>query len=80
MQNDFVQYQLIDRTNGNPIKDAVISLSYRNNRNKYFNKMHSSDAFGMFQFNKDRNYYRSVEIRVDFKDDIAFFGAGMKKM
>ena len=74
VQNDFVQYQLIDRTNGTPIKDAVISLSYRNNRNKYFNKMHSSDAFGMFQFNKDRNYYRSVEIRVDFKDDVAFFG------
>ena len=45
MQNDFVQYQLIDRTNGTPIKDAVISLSYRNNRNKYFNKMHSTNAF-----------------------------------
>ena len=74
IQNDFIQYQLIDRTNGTPIEGAVISLNYRNNRNKYYNKMHSTDAFGMFQFNKDRNFYRSVEIRADFKDDVAFFG------
>ena len=73
-QNDVVNYQLINRNNGKPIANAVISLTYRNNRDKLFSKMLSTNRFGKFEFNKDNNYYRAVEIRADFKDDIAFFG------
>ncbi|WP_422105774.1 alpha-2-macroglobulin family protein [Winogradskyella sp.] len=73
-ENENIDYQLIDRSNGSPIVDAVINLTYRNNRNKLFSKMMSTDRFGKFKFKKDNNYYRNVEIRADHKDDIAFFG------
>ncbi|WP_426429483.1 alpha-2-macroglobulin family protein [Winogradskyella sp. HB-48] len=74
VQNDVVHYQLINRTNGLPIVDAVINMTYRNNRDKLFSKMLSTDIYGKFNFKKDGNYYREVEIRADYKDDIAFFG------
>ncbi|WP_138434852.1 alpha-2-macroglobulin family protein [Winogradskyella algicola] len=73
-ENDVVTYQLINRNNGNPIEDAVISMSYKNNKNQHFNKMRSTDRFGKFKFKKDRNYYRQLEIRADYKDEVAFFG------
>ncbi|MEO1031586.1 MAG: alpha-2-macroglobulin family protein [Bacteroidota bacterium] len=73
-ENDNIDYQLIDRSNGSPIVDAVINLTYRNNRNKLFSKMMATDRFGKFKFKKDNNYYRNVEIRADHEDDIAFFG------
>ncbi|MCB0398431.1 MAG: carboxypeptidase-like regulatory domain-containing protein [Winogradskyella sp.] len=73
-ENDVVNYQLINRTNGLPIVDAVINITYRNNRDKLFSKMLSTDRYGKFSFKKDGNYYREVEIRADYKEDIAFFG------
>ena len=74
VQNDIVHYQLINRINGDPIIDAVINITYRSNRNKTFSKMLSTDRFGKFKFNKDQSYYRAVEIRADYKDDIGIFG------
>ncbi len=73
-QNDAIYYQLINRNNGEPIINAAIKISYRNNRNKSFSKKLSTDRFGKFKFNRDKNYYRAVEIKVDHKDEIAFFG------
>ncbi|WP_282044213.1 alpha-2-macroglobulin family protein [Winogradskyella flava] len=73
-QNDVIYYQLINRTNGAPIVNADIKLSYRNNRNKLFTKRLSTDRFGKFKFNRDKNYYRDVEIRATYKDRIAYFG------
>jgi uncharacterized protein YfaS (alpha-2-macroglobulin family) len=73
-QNTVVQYQLINRNNGAPVSDAVINITYKNNNNKLFSKILSTDSYGKFQFNKDKNYYRAVEIIADYKDDIAFFG------
>ncbi|GAB4158030.1 MAG: alpha-2-macroglobulin family protein [Winogradskyella sp.] len=73
-ENDVVNYQLINRTNGLPIVDAVINITYRNNRDKSFSKMLSTDRYGKFSFKKDGNYYRQLEIRANYKDDTAFFG------
>ncbi|MBV7270297.1 alpha-2-macroglobulin family protein [Winogradskyella luteola] len=73
-QNDAVHYQLINRNNGEPIINAAIKISYRNNRNKSFTKKLNTDRFGKFKFNRDKNYYRAVEIKADYKDEIALFG------
>jgi len=74
VQNDIINHQLINRNNGEPISDASIKISYRNNRDKFFTKNLKTDRFGKFTFKKDGNYYRNVEIKADYKDDIAFFG------
>ncbi len=74
VQNDAVYYQLINRINSSPITNANIKLSYRNNRNKTFTKKLSTDRFGKFKFNRDNNYYRAVEIKATYNDEIAFFG------
>lgn len=74
IHNEAIHYQFINRNNGEPISDASIKISYTNNRNKYFSKNLKTDRFGKFTFKKDGNYYRNVEIKADYKDDIAFFG------
>ena len=73
-ETDIVYYQLLNRNNGAPIVGANISLSYRNNRNKEFTKKLTSDRFGKFKFNRDRNYYRQIQIRATHKDETAYFG------
>jgi uncharacterized protein YfaS (alpha-2-macroglobulin family) len=73
-QNDVVNYQLIDRTNGEPIVDADIQLTYRNNRNTIFTKNLATDRFGKFKFNRDKNYYRSVEIKATTNNEVGYFG------
>lgn len=72
--NKTVDYQLISRNNGKPIVGAKINASYRNNRNKTFSKKFTTDRYGKFQFEKDRNYYRNVKITTSYKDDTAYFG------
>lgn len=74
IQNEIIYYQLINRNNGEPISDASIKISYRNNRDKFFTKNLKTDRFGKFTFKKDGNYYRNVEVKADYKDDITFFG------
>jgi uncharacterized protein YfaS (alpha-2-macroglobulin family) len=73
-ENDKINYQLINRTNGLPIVNAVINMTYRNNRDRSFSKKLSTDTYGKFSFKKDGNYYRQLEIRASYKDDTAFFG------
>lgn len=73
-ENDAVNYQLINRTNGAPIVDATIKITYRNNRNKRLSKTYKTDRFGKFKFDKDSNYYMQVEILVLHKDETAYFG------
>ncbi|WP_412561541.1 alpha-2-macroglobulin family protein [Winogradskyella sp. MIT101101] len=73
-QNDVVNYQLINRNNGAPIVGAAINITYRNNRNKLLSKTYTTDRFGKFKFNKNSSYYRAVEVRVNHKDETAYFG------
>ncbi len=74
IQNEIIYYQLINRNNGEPISDASVKISYTNNRNKYFSKSLKTDRFGKFNFKKDDNYYRQVEIKIDHNNNEAYFG------
>ncbi len=74
IQNEVIYYQLINRNNGEPFSDASVKISYTNNRNKYFSKSLKTDRFGKFNFKKDDNYYRQVEIKIDHNNNEAYFG------
>ncbi|WP_299111815.1 alpha-2-macroglobulin [uncultured Winogradskyella sp.] len=74
-ENSHHLYQIIDRHNGKPKVDATIELSYSNNRNKNRkSKSFTTDRFGKFEFKKDDNYYRDVQIKVTAKNDTGYFG------
>ncbi|NNE33047.1 MAG: alpha-2-macroglobulin [Winogradskyella sp.] len=73
-ERNAIHYQLIDRNNGKPMVNAVATITYKNNRNKSFSKIFLTDRFGKFSFNRDRNYYRAVNVAVDYKGDTAYFG------
>ncbi|WP_179376743.1 alpha-2-macroglobulin family protein [Winogradskyella wichelsiae] len=74
-ENSHHFYQIIDRHNGKPKVDATIELSYSNNRNdNRKTKSFTTDRFGKFEFKKDDNYYRDVQIKVKTKDDTGHFG------
>ena len=44
-ENNKINYQLINRTNGLPIVNAVINITYRNNRDRSFSKKLSTDTY-----------------------------------
>jgi len=70
-------YQIVNRQNGEPFINAKAEITYSNSqRDKRFNKTFTTDHFGRFQFEfeKDQNYYRDVEIKIKTKDDTAYFG------
>ncbi|WP_282032186.1 alpha-2-macroglobulin family protein [Winogradskyella eximia] len=74
-ENSHHLYQIIDRHNGEPKADATIELSYSNNRNNNRkSKSFITDRFGKFEFKKDDNYYRDVQIKVTAKNDTGYFG------
>ena len=74
-ENSHHLYQIIDRHNGEPKVDATIELSYSNNRNNNRkSKSFTTDRFGKFEFKKDDNYYRDVQIKVTAKNDTGYFG------
>ena len=67
-------YQIVDRNNGNPIKNAEIILkNKRSKRGKYLNKKLVTDKNGFASF-RTRNYYQNVAISVYTKTDNATFG------
>ena len=74
-ENSHHLYQIIDRHNGEPKVDATIELSYSNNRNNNRkSKSFTTDRFGKFEFKKDDDYYRDVQIKVTAKNDTGYFG------
>ncbi|CAM9970000.1 unnamed protein product, partial [Chrysoparadoxa australica] len=54
--------------------NANVIVTYTNNRNKEFSKTFSTNSFGKFTFNRDRNYYRAVHVKVSHDADNAIFG------
>ncbi len=74
-ENDTHLYQVIHRQNGKPSAYAEVELSYANNRNnKRSTKYFTTDRFGKFEFKKNTNYYRDVQIKVKTKDETGYFG------
>jgi len=72
--NAFINYQLISRTDGKPIVEAAVTITYKNNREKSFSKNYTTDRFGKFQVVKDGNYYRGAEVTASYKNDVGHFG------
>jgi uncharacterized protein YfaS (alpha-2-macroglobulin family) len=73
--NNVHNYQLINRNNGKPIVDAKIELWYsQNGHSQRWFKRFETDRHGKFQFSKDKNRYRNVEIKATYKDDTGYFG------
>ena len=73
--NNVHNYQLINRNNGKPIVDAKIELWYsQNGHSQRWFKRFETDRLGKFQFSKDKNRYRNVEIKATYKDDTGYFG------
>ena len=74
-ENSTHNYQLIDRNNGKPIVDAKVELWYtQNGQQQHWSKRFVTDRYGKFQFEKDNNRYRNVEIKATYKDDTGYFG------
>ncbi|WP_179354522.1 alpha-2-macroglobulin family protein [Winogradskyella vidalii] len=73
-EGDTQFYQVINRHHGKPLSHTKVELSYKNYKNKQFTKSLTTDRFGKFEFKKDKNYYRNVQIKVSSKDDIGYFG------
>ena len=74
-ENNTHNYQLVNRNNGQPIVDAKVELSYtKNGRQKSWTKKFVTDRYGGFQFTKDNNRYRNIEIKATYKDDTGYFG------
>ncbi len=70
-----VTYQIIDRTNGAPIKNASVKMSYKTNRNNNrLSKTFTTDNLGKFVFHKEDSYLNSVEITVNHDNQEAHFG------
>ncbi|MFC0604728.1 alpha-2-macroglobulin family protein [Winogradskyella pulchriflava] len=68
-------YQLINRINGAPIVDAKVELSYtQNGYNQRWTKKFVTDRFGKFNFKKDNNRYRNVQIKATYEGDTGYFG------
>lgn len=74
-ENDINIYQIIDRHNGSPITNTTAEVSYSNNQNgNQLTKTVTTDRYGKFEFRKDNNYYRNVQIKIISKNDIGYFG------
>jgi len=74
-ENESHFYQVINRHDGKPMTNITAELSYSNNQNdKRLTKSFTTDRFGKFEFSKDNNYYRNVQIKVSSKDDTGYFG------
>ena len=78
VQNTFINkynYQIVDRINGKPIKNADIHLNNKGRtKGVLINKILCTDRKGFASF-KSRKYYQNVSIEVTTKNDTAFFGS-----
>jgi TonB-dependent SusC/RagA subfamily outer membrane receptor len=67
-------YQIVDRNNGKPIKNAEIHLeNKKRHRGSYVNKKLKTDKNGFTSF-KSKERYNNVKISVKTKNDFATFG------
>ncbi len=69
-------FQILNRTNGQPINNAKVEVSYstRNNRTRESNA-YLSNTIGQIQIKKPRNgWYSNVQLTVTHNDEKAYFG------
>ena len=67
-------YQVVNRTNGKPIKNAIVHLKNLKRRHgKSINKKLTTDKNG-FAFFENKKQYNNIEITVTTKNETAIFG------
>ncbi|NNK73921.1 MAG: alpha-2-macroglobulin [Flavobacteriaceae bacterium] len=66
-------FQLIDRENGRPIRNASLRFSYRTNRNNERTEFKKTDERGEVSFKKNGDNYWGLDIRAAYKNEIAYF-------
>ncbi|MFI8606017.1 alpha-2-macroglobulin family protein [Cellulophaga baltica] len=67
-------FQVINRNNGAPISNAQVRFTYRiNYDNKYLNKTYTSDENGNITFEKSKDYWTDVRIKVTADNEVAHF-------
>jgi uncharacterized protein YfaS (alpha-2-macroglobulin family) len=73
---EFKIFQCIDRTNGVPIANASVKLTYTENyTNKIKTEQYKTNNLGQFKIDKKRDHwYRNVKLKVESNNDLAYLG------
>ncbi|MCF8274795.1 MAG: alpha-2-macroglobulin [Flavobacteriaceae bacterium] len=68
-------FQVIDRTNGKPMANAAVELSFNKNNAKNTQKENfTTNSFGEIKIEKTNDRYRNLSAKVVFGNDTAYFG------
>jgi uncharacterized protein YfaS (alpha-2-macroglobulin family) len=68
-------FQVIDRTNGKPMANAAVELSFNENNAKNTQKENfTTNSFGEIKIEKTNDRYRNLSAKVVFGNDTAYFG------
>ncbi|WP_417889888.1 alpha-2-macroglobulin family protein [Xanthomarina gelatinilytica] len=68
-------YQFIDRTNGKPLSNLDIQITYyKNYRDNTNNKNYTTNALGEIELIKGSNTWSNIHIEASCSDEKAFFG------
>ena len=68
-------YQFIDRTNGKPLSNLDIQITYfKNYRDNTNNKSYTTNALGEIELIKGSNTWSNIHIEASCSDEKAFFG------
>ncbi|MFD0989915.1 alpha-2-macroglobulin [Mariniflexile jejuense] len=68
-------FQVINRTNGKPIENTKVELSYYENNNKKETKeSFSTNALGEVKIKKENDRYRNISSKISYTNDTAYFG------
>ncbi|RIA10536.1 LOW QUALITY PROTEIN: alpha-2-macroglobulin family protein [Flavobacteriaceae bacterium MAR_2010_72] len=68
-------FQIIDRNNGKPIKNAKVELSFNKNNNPTILKEQlTSNDYGEVKIEKNNDRYRNLSLKANYGKDTAYFG------
>ncbi|WP_166967898.1 alpha-2-macroglobulin family protein [Yeosuana marina] len=73
--NQHKTFQVIDRTNGKPISNASIELSYTENNSRGIQtETFSTNSYGQINIEKTKDQYKNISTKVTYGNDTAYFG------
>ncbi|WP_449272396.1 alpha-2-macroglobulin family protein [Hyunsoonleella rubra] len=71
----FKIFQIIDRNDGSPIANASVRMTYyKSGSRTEHSKSYTSDQLGQFKIGKHNDWYRNVNLKVTFANEVAYFG------
>lgn len=71
----FKTFQFINRTNGKPIVNATVQLTFNeNNKSSIQKENFTTNSFGEISIEKTRDRYRNITTKVTHGNDTAYFG------